>query len=112
MKKFLLGFVHAGRGIGSAMREELNLKVMLAVAVAAVALGSYQGLSRLEWVAIVLCIGLVLALELMNSAAERLVDLICPGQDPRAGLIKDMLAGGVLLASVAAAVVGALVFLG
>ena len=110
MKKFLMGFVHAGRGIGAALRRELNLKVMLAVGAAAVGLGLYRGLSRLEWVAVVLCLGLVLGLELMNSAGERLVDMVSPGHDSRAGLVKDMLAGAVLVASVAAAVVGVLVF--
>lgn len=111
MKKFLMGFVYAGRGIAAALRDELNLKIMVAVAAAAVALGFYRGLSRLEWAAVIICIGLVLALELFNTAAERLVDILSPQHDPRYGMIKDITAGAVLVASLAAAVVGMLIFI-
>ena len=111
MRKFLMGFVFAGRGIGAALDGELNIKVMLVAAAMAVALGLQQGIDRLEWVAVVLCIGWVLALEILNTAGERLIDILSPGHDPRFGRVKDILAGAVLTASVTAAVVGALVFL-
>lgn len=111
MNKFLMGFVFAGRGVAAAMQGELNIKVMLAVAAAAVGLGFYRDLSALEWAVIVLCIGLVLALEILNTAAEALVDLLSPQHDPRYGRIKDITAGAVLTASIAAGVVGVLVFL-
>lgn len=111
MKKFLMGFVFAGRGIAQGLKGERNFRVMLAVAAVAVALGFQQGISRLEWVAVVLCVGLVLSLELVNTAGERLVDILSPEHDPRYGRVKDILAGAVLVASMAAAVVGILVFL-
>lgn len=111
MRKFLMGFRHAGRGVAAGMRGQRNIKVMLVLAGAAAALGWYRGLSRLEWAVIVLCIGLVLALELLNTAGERLVDILCPDHDPRYGLVKDIMAAAVLVAAAAAALVGALVFL-
>lgn len=112
MKRFLRGFLFAGRGIAAGLRGGTNLKVMVGLAGAAVALGLTRGLTRLEWVALVLCCGLVLSLELLNTAGERLIDLVCPHHDPRFGQVKDILAGAVLVAAAAAAVVGALVFLG
>lgn len=111
MRRFLMGFVHAGRGLAAALQGETNLKVMLAGAVVAVGLGVYRQLDRLEWAAIMLCIGLVISLELANTALERLLDVIHPEHDPRIGRVKDILAGAVLVAAVAAAVVGVLVFL-
>lgn len=111
MTRFLMGFVHAARGIGAALKGEVNLKVMLVATAGAIALGLQQGISRLEWVAVILACGLVLALELLNTAAERLVDILCPEHDPRYGQIKDITAGAVLVAAISAAVVGALVFL-
>lgn len=107
-----MGFVFAGRGLAAGLRGGTNLKVMVVLGSAAVALGIQQGISRLEWVALILCIGLVLSLELLNTAGERLIDILCPDHDPRYGMVKDILAAAVLVAAVAAAVVGVLVFLG
>lgn len=109
MNRFLQGFVFAGRGLVAAWRGELNLKVMLVLAVMAVALGWYRDLDAFQWALIVFCIGLVLSLEIMNTAIERLVDVLSPDHDPRCGKIKDIAAGAVLVASVAAGVVGVVV---
>ena len=111
MGRFLRGFVHAGRGIGAAFAGELNIKVMVVIAAGAVVWGWYRGLTPVQWALMTLCIGLVLALEIFNTAAERLVDILSPGHDPRYGRIKDLTAGAVLVASLAAAGVGWRVFL-
>jgi diacylglycerol kinase (ATP) len=111
MKRFLRGFLHAGRGIAAAWQGELNIKVMLVLSVIAVALGFYQDISSLEWALIILCIGMVLALEIMNTALEKFIDLQCPDHDPRYGRIKDMAAGAVLTLSVAAGIIGFLILL-
>ena len=63
-----------------------------------------------SWELLSLQLGLVLALELVNTAGEQLVDLLHPEHDPRWGRIKDLLAGASLVAALAAAVVGVLVF--
>ncbi len=109
MKAFLKSFVFAWRGIrvGAAGR---NFRVMLAVTAAAVALGLGLGLSGTEWALVGLCVGLVLSLELMNTAGEMLVDATSPDFDPRFGRIKDLLAGAVLVAAIAAAAVGMVIF--
>jgi diacylglycerol kinase (ATP) len=66
----------------------------------------------LIWVAAVtLSVGLVLALELVNSALERLIDHLHPGAAPEIAAVKDIAAGAVLLASAAAVVVGLLMIL-
>jgi diacylglycerol kinase len=107
---FLKGFVFAWRGI-SAGAHGRNFRIMLAVAVAVILLGYLFGISRLEWILVALAMGLVLALELVNTAGEKLVDILSPDHDPRYGQVKDILAGAVLVAALAAAIVGALVFL-
>ena len=109
MMRFLRGFVFAGRGIALAWRGELNFKVMLFLAAVAVGLGWYRGLDAMEWALIVFCLGLVLSLEIMNTAIEHLVDILSPDHDVRYGRIKDLAAGAVLVASVAAGLVGLLV---
>ena len=109
MAGFWKGFVYAWRGIAAGASGR-NFRVMLAVAAAAILLGIYLGLSPLEWALVSLATGLVLGLELVNTAGEKLVDILSPGHDPRFGQVKDVLAGAVLAAAVAAAVVGVLIY--
>jgi len=111
MSGFLHGFVYAGQGVIHGLRGCRNLRVMAIVAALAVALGLVLGLEPGEWSAVALACGLVLAVELLNSAGESLADLVQPAQDPRVGRLKDLMAGASLVASLAAAAVGLLVFL-
>lgn len=111
MRGFLKSFVHAGRGIAAGVRSCRNLKVMLAAAALAAVAGLVLDLGAGQWCAVVAAMGLVLAVELVNTAGEELVDILCPEYDPRYGRIKDLLAGASLVAAIAAAVVGVVVFL-
>jgi len=106
---FLKGFVYAWRGIAAGATGR-NFRVMLAAAAFVVALGFFFEISGVEWALLTLAMGLVLSLELLNTAGEKLVDILSPDHDPRYGMVKDILAGAVLVAAVVAAVVGALVF--
>ena len=107
---FLESFRHALDGIGATARGR-NFRVQLAAGAAAVALGAFLRISAGEWIAVALCIGLVLGGECANTALEAAVDLASPGQHPLAKRAKDAAAGAVLLFSLAAAVIGAVVFL-
>jgi diacylglycerol kinase (ATP) len=111
MKGFLHSFVHAGRGLVHGLGGGRNLRIMAVVAAAAVALGWFHGLAPGEWCAVILACGLVLAVELLNSAGEEMADLAQPERDPRVGRIKDLMAGASLVAALAAAAVGVVVFL-
>lgn len=111
MRRFLRGFGYAARGIRYALAGQVNILVMLALAVVAVVLGAVFGIARVEWMVLVAMIGLVLSLELLNTAGEKLVDILSPERDERYGRVKDILAGAVLVAATAAAVAGALIFL-
>jgi diacylglycerol kinase len=106
---FLMGFVYAWRGIAAGARGR-NFRVMLAVTAAVIIAGYFLKISSMEWCLVSLSIGLVLGLELFNTAGEKLVDILSPNHDPRYGMVKDLLAGAVLLAAVCAAVVGVLIF--
>jgi len=109
MTGFLKGFVYAWRGL-AAGAEGRNFRVMLAIAVAVVFLGFINKISPEEWALVSLATGLVLGLEMVNTAGEKLVDILSPGHDPRFGLVKDILAGAVLIAALAATVVGVVIF--
>jgi diacylglycerol kinase len=65
----------------------------------------------MEWVALVICIVLVLALEAVNTALEYLTDLVSPEYHPLAGKAKDVAAAAVLIAAIGAVWVGILIFM-
>jgi diacylglycerol kinase (ATP) len=105
-RRFHLGsFVNAGRGV-RVLLGEANARVQLAVAAGVVGLGLWLELGPHEWALLVLAMGVVLASEAFNTALEALADRVAPERHPLVGRAKDVAAGGVLLASVAAAGVG------
>ncbi|MCJ0741195.1 diacylglycerol kinase family protein [Pedobacter montanisoli] len=110
MAKFLKGFIYAGKGIAYALQTQLNFKLQLIAALIVVLLGLFLKLSVLEWVAVLVCMGLVMALELINTSIELLVDKISPEYDPVAGKIKDVAAGAVLIAAIVSFIVALLIF--
>jgi diacylglycerol kinase (ATP) len=101
-------FRHAFRGIRW-LASEPNARIHLVAALLALAIAGAVGLSSTEWALIVLAIALVFATEALNTALERLADAAVPHEHPLIGAAKDLGAGAVLLASLGAAVVGALV---
>ena len=102
-------FACAFAGIGNASRGR-NFKIECAVGMLAIVLGLAFRISQLEWIAVVICIGLVLGLECANTAIESAVDLAAPHYDELAKRAKDCSAGSVLVASIAALIVGIVLF--
>ncbi len=110
-KKRGKSFAYAARGIKSFITQEHNAWIHAAITVMAVAAGFALRITRVEWIAIILCIGIVFAAEAFNTAIERLVDIVSPGHDKRAGDVKDIAAGAVLICAIMAATVGILIFI-
>lgn len=111
IRERLRSFRFAGKGIGVMLKDEHNFRIHLVTAIVVIFLGFYFDVSRSEWLWLILCIGAVLTAETFNSAIEKLVDLKQPDQDPKAGTIKDLAAGAVLIMSICAAIIGAIIFL-
>ena len=109
-RRRVASFGHAGRGVWSALRSEVHLRIHAVATVLVLGLGFYCGISRLEWALVALAIAGVWTAELLNTAIEALTDLASPDFHPLAGKAKDVAAGAVLLAAAGAVVVGALVF--
>jgi diacylglycerol kinase (ATP) len=101
-------FAYAGRGLAHLAREP-NAQIHFAAGAAVVALGAWLGVSRRDWALLALAIGLVLASEALNSALEALSDRLAPDHHELVAKAKDLSAAGVLVASLAAAVVGLVV---
>jgi undecaprenol kinase len=102
---------HARAGIRLVWRREKTFRTHARFATATLALAAALRVSPVWWALIVLCIALVVALEALNSALENLIDRLHPEIHDEIKCAKDAAAGAVLLASMGAAVVGALMLL-
>ncbi len=104
-------FVFAFNGIKKNLFKQPNFLIQIALAFIAILLGYLLQISNFEWIAIIIVIGMVLAAETFNSSIEELVNLISPEISEKAGKIKDMAAGAVLISATAAFITGAIIFL-
>lgn len=111
LKKFIGCFKFAWRGLLHFFRFEQNAYVHLLAVTVVVYAGYYFHIKSSEWVAIVLCIGLVFCTEVINTAIERIVNFVSPAFHKDAGIIKDLGAAAVLVASIISVVVAVLIFL-
>jgi diacylglycerol kinase len=107
----LRSFNDAFRGLWWLVREEHNSWIHLTITAILIPACFLLHISLNEWILIIICIGMVLSLELINSAIERLADKISPDHDPAIGKIKDIAAAAVLMGAIAAAAVGLLILL-
>lgn len=107
----VLSFKYAIEGIKNAFIEEPNLKIHFVIAILVVVLGFLLRIKRLDWLVLVISIGVVISVELTNTAIEWVVDSFIDKNHPGAKKAKDISAGAVLIVSVMAAVVGLLIFL-
>ena len=72
--------------------------------------GFYFDIDRYEWMMQILAFGLVLGIESMNTGIEKMADFVHPEFHNRIGFIKDIAAGGVLFAAIAAIAIGLLIY--
>lgn len=103
--------LHAARGVQRLFSTQRNARIHASAVLAVTAMGFWLGISSLEWGLLVLAMGLVLCAEALNTAVEFVVDLASPQWSALARDAKDVAAGAVLIASVAAFVVGLVVFM-
>ncbi|MEK5038881.1 diacylglycerol kinase family protein [Sporosarcina sp. FSL K6-3457] len=111
MRKFFKAFDYAWSGILYGIKAERNLKFHLLATVIVLVAGLFTGLSVMEWCIVLLLIGGMLALEMMNAAIERVVDLVTMESRPLAKHAKDLAAGAVLIYAIISAVIGWLIFI-
>ncbi|OHA06634.1 MAG: hypothetical protein A2934_01040 [Candidatus Sungbacteria bacterium RIFCSPLOWO2_01_FULL_47_10] len=108
-QSFMRSFFSAFRGIKHELRER-NFVVQITIGIIAIASSLAFGLSRTDKMIILLLIAFVLACEIMNSACERMLNVVTKDHHPEVGRIKDMLAGAVLIYSTVAFVIGLWIF--
>lgn len=73
--------------------------------------GFFLRINTVEWLLLIFCFGFVMTAEIFNSAVEVLTDIASPEKNSKAGLVKDMAAGGVLISAITAAIIGLIIFI-
>ncbi len=103
-------FGPALKGLFWLFKNEGNAQFHLIATIVVVIAGFYFKVTISEWVLLCFAIGLVLCAEALNTAIEKTIDLLHPQKHEKAGLVKDLAAAGVLVASILAIIVGVLIF--
>ncbi|MCE2612295.1 diacylglycerol kinase family protein [Flavobacteriaceae bacterium D16] len=104
-----IGF--ALRGVLVLIRTERSIKIQLFIALLITAAGFYYNISATEWILQTLAIALVLGIEGLNTAVEKIADYIQPRYDQKIGFIKDVAAGAVMLVAIGAAIIGLIIYI-
>lgn len=110
LRKFFRSFVYASKGVINLFKTEQNARFHLIVASITAVLVYFLKLTRIEATLIFFAFVMVLAIEIINTAIEKLLDIVHPDNHQSIEFIKDAMAGAVLIASIIAFVVGILVF--
>lgn len=110
IKSRILSFKYAINGIYQTLLTQHNFWIHLVIMTLVVVFGFLTDLSIAEWLIVLICIGFVISAEIFNSAIELLVDIVSPAYNAKAGLVKDMAAGAVLVSAIVSAIVGLFIF--
>lgn len=111
MVRLVRSFKWAGQGLKYCLSREKNFQVHCIVGVLAVVTGFVLKIAACEWVIISICIAIVLAFEMINTAIEHLCNIAQPSIDPTVKIIKDVSAGAVLIIALMSLVCGAIIFI-
>jgi undecaprenol kinase len=104
-------FLYAWTGILTAVKEETHMKIHLFFAFIAILFAIVFHISKTEWLVLLLTIGMVIGLEMVNTAVERVVDLVTKEFHPLAKAAKDIAAGAVLVFAIISVMIGIIIFL-
>ena len=101
---------YALQGAFKLITTEHSVMVQSSLAVIMTIVGLYLGITRVEWMMQILVFGLVLSIEGLNTAVEKIADFIHPDYHERIGFIKDIAAGAVFFTALTAITVGCLIY--
>ncbi|MFR2570986.1 MAG: diacylglycerol kinase family protein [Clostridia bacterium] len=104
-------FRYALCGIKTAWKTEENLKIHFFIMLMVIVAGVTLKINTTEWSVVLILCGLVISLELINTAIENAVDLVTKEYNEKAKNAKDIAAGAVLFSAIIAAIIGFIIFL-
>lgn len=109
--KRLKGFKYSTKGAWLLLKNEASIQVQAVIALVITIAGFYFNISATEWIAQTLAIGLVMSIEGLNTAAEEIANFVHPDFHNKIGYIKDVAAGAVFFAAIAAIVISCIIYI-
>ena len=110
MKRWFNSAWYACKGTILFFRTEPNGKIELVLMLIVLAMSIWLHLEVWEWCVVLLCIGVLIAAEMLNTAIERLSNFITQEQHPEIGAVKDIAAAGVMMVAIASICIAILIF--
>lgn len=110
IKKLGMSFVYAGRGIAYCIRHERNIRIHVTALIYVMYFSSFYSFTKAEYAVLVLTCATVMALEIINTSIEVVIDKVSPKFSVFAMMGKDVAAGGVLIGAIGAVTVGVILF--
>ncbi len=101
----------AFRGAWLLLKTEASIQIQFALAIIVTIAGIYYEISTIEWIIQIFAVVLVMGIEGLNTAVEKISDYVQPEFDLKIGFIKDIAAGAVLFVSIGAAIIGLIIYL-
>ncbi|AUC76168.1 diacylglycerol kinase [Olleya sp. Bg11-27] len=102
---------YAFKGMLLLLKTEASIKIQFCIAIIMTIGGFYYEISSTEWIMQCFAIGLVMSVEGVNTAIEAIADFIHPEHHEKIGFIKDIAAGAVFIASIAASIIGLIIYI-
>ena len=109
--RFFKGFQYAWQGIRYGVKKETNFKFHLSAAIIVCIAAFSFSIDKIEWLFVLTAIAGMLALELLTTAIEKVVELVTEEYHPLAKAAKDAAAGAVLIYALFSVLVGLIIFL-
>jgi diacylglycerol kinase len=109
--KLIKSFAFALAGIKLCFRYEANFRIHAALTIVALLLSIVFKISAIEWIAICFCIAFVITMEMLNTAIEKLCDVVHKEIHPIIKKVKDIAAGAVLVSAIFSLITGCIIFL-
>lgn len=101
---------YAFKGAFLLIKTEASIKIQACIALVITVAGFYYDISNMEWIMQFFAIGMIMGIEGLNTAIEKTADFIQPEFDDKIGFIKDISAGAVMLVSIAASIIGLIIY--
>ncbi|MDA0176810.1 MULTISPECIES: diacylglycerol kinase [Mesoflavibacter] len=102
---------YAFLGMLRLIQTEASIKIQFVIAILMTIAGFYFSISTTEWIMQCFAIGLVMSIEGVNTAIEEIANFIHPNHHPKIGIIKDVAAGAVFIASISASIIGLIIYI-
>ncbi len=109
--KRLQSFTFAFNGLKILFKEEHNARIHLLAILVVVIAGAWLKLTASEWMAIIFAIGFVIAMEIINTAIEKIANFMTTEQNQQIKKIKDLAAAGVLVSAITSVIIALLIFI-